>query len=398
MKVLFCHDGPLRKDEFNNYYGIAHNDDTFKRYYTIGKELSVAIRVIKTTKSKAELKFSKITISPFRVIECPDISTLKGLFLHKQKVKEIIASEIKKTDYIVARLPSFIGNIAVDIAKKLEKPYLVEVVACPWDAFWNHSFKGKLVAPFMYLATKKRVRDAKYVVYVTNEFLQKRYPTIGESTNCSNVSLTEFNDDILESRLEKISNMDKQNKIIIGTTAAVDVRYKGQQYVIKALSKLNKKGITNYEYQLVGGGNQSFLKSIANKYNVAEQVKFLGPIPHDEVFKWLDTIDIYVQPSRQEGLPRALIEAMSRGLPAFGAKTGGTPELLDSIFIFSNTRKNIDEICSILELFDKNVMLKQAERNFKEAKKYDKTIIEERRKEFFLDFKKNAEYCLEYKE
>jgi glycosyltransferase involved in cell wall biosynthesis len=43
---------------------------------------------------------------------------------------------------------------------------------------------------------------------------------------------------------------------------------------------------------------------------------------------WLDRIDIYLQPSRQEGLPRALIEAMARACPALGSTAGGIPELL----------------------------------------------------------------------
>ena len=391
MRVLFCHDGPLKKDEFNNYYGSGHNDETFSRYYNIGEELAVAIRVNTILKSESVKKLSKITVAPFEVIECPNIASLKGMLLKRQEAKKIIIEEVFKSDYIVARLPSIIGFIAIDAAIKSGKPYLVEVVGCPWDAFWNHSLKGKLVAPFMYYATKKRVKDAKYVVYVTNQFLQQRYPTNGKYTNCSNVALKEFDDNILQTRLKKISNLNKYKKIVIGTAAAVNVRYKGQQYVIKALGELKKQGITNYEYQLVGGGDQTYLKSVAKKYNVTEQVKFLGSLPHDKVFEWLDTIDIYVQPSRQEGLPRALIEAMSRGLPAFGAKTGGIPELLDRKYLFSNTRRNIKEICRILQNITKEDMLIQAKRNFEKAKKYDKTIIEERRKEFFLKFKNSIE-------
>ena len=182
--------------------------------------------------------------------------------------------------------------------------------------------------------------------------------------------------------------MQKNCKVVIGTTAAVDVRYKGQQYIIQALGELKKQGITNYEYQLVGGGDQAHLKSIAEKYNVTEQVKFLGAMPHNKVFKWLETIDIYTQPSRQEGLPRALIEAMSRAVPAFGARTAGILELLDNEFIFSNTRKNIDEIIDILKSFDIETMRVQAKRNYEESKKYDKDTIEERRRKFFEEFKK----------
>src|SRR5690625_3888191 len=117
-----------------------------------------------------------------------------------------------------------------------------------------------------------------------------------------------------------------------------------------------------------------------------EQVKFLGPMLHKDVFDWLETIDIYVQPSRQEGLPRALIEAMSRAIPAFGANTAGIPELLEDDFIFSNTRNNINEICSILLSYNKRMMLYQAKRNYKESKRYDKSIIESTRNSFFNEF------------
>jgi glycosyltransferase involved in cell wall biosynthesis len=386
MRVLFCHDGPLRKDEFNNYYGTAHNDETFKRYYNIADSLAVVIRVTEINKVEAEAKLSKITVSPFEVIHSPNISSLKGMLVNSKKAKEVIKEAVMKTDFVIARLPSVVGFIAIDFAKKYNKPYLVEVVACPWDAFWNHSLVGKIVAPFMYYKTRRGVKDAGHVVYVTNEFLQQRYPTIGQSVNCSNVALKEFDEAIIKNRLSKINNITNNSKLIIGTAAAIDVRYKGQQYIIEALGELKKQGITNFEYQLVGGGDQTYLEKQALKYDVIDQVKFIGSIPHKEIFEWLDTIDIYVQPSRQEGLPRALIEAMSRGLPAFGANTAGIPELLEPHFIFSNSRQNIDEICSILKDFDKDTLLEQSKRNYNESKKYDKEIIENRRRKFFQDF------------
>ncbi|MCA1010726.1 glycosyltransferase family 4 protein [Halobacillus halophilus] len=388
MKVLFCHDGPIRTDNKGNYYGIAHNDEMFKRYYSIGDELSVLIRLDKIRKIENTNNLSQITVSPFEVIEMPNISSIKGILFKRKVARKVIKKAVLESDYVVARLPSMSGFLAIDYARKYNKPYLTEVVACPWDAFWNHSYKGKLIAPYTYFATKKRVKNSNYVVYVTNKFLQKRYPTKGKSVNCSNVALTEFSEDTLERRKNKISRLNMQDKIIIGTTAAVDVRYKGQQYIIKALGKLKEEGITSFEYQLVGAGDPSYLMSQAKKYNVKEQVKFLGPLPHSQVFQWLETIDLYAQPSKQEGLPRALIEAMSRGLPALGAKTAGIPELLDADYVFSNKKNNIKEIIDILLSYkSKNNLKEQAKINFYEAKKYEKEIIETRRKEFFNEFK-----------
>ena len=49
---------------------------------------------------------------------------------------------------------------------------------------------------------------------------------------------------------------------------------------------------------------------------------------------YYDSIDIYVQPSKQEGLPRAVIEAMSRGCPVLGTDIAGIPELIQERCLF----------------------------------------------------------------
>ncbi|EMX0192703.1 glycosyltransferase family 4 protein [Bacillus thuringiensis] len=385
MKGLFCYDGPLSKDSEGHYHAVSLNGKVLSRYYHIAEELTVAIRVKEVADTNIINGLSKIELDNFHVAPCPNLSSAKGILFNRGKVKTILSREIKKADFLIVRLPSFIGNLSIDIARKMGKPYFVEVVGCPWDGFWNLGIKGKIIAPYMKIATKNRVREASHVVYVTKEFLQKRYPTKGENINCSNVALKEFDDIVLEKRLRHISEKDN-SKIIIGTTAAVNVRFKGQQYIMEALGHLKKQGIVNFEYQLAGSGDQTYLKSMAERYNVLDQVKFLGAIPHDRVFDWLDTIDIYAQPSRQEGLPRALIEAMSRGIPALGARTAGIPELLENKFIFSNTTNNINEICEILMGLDQETMLAQAKRNYIESKKYDKEIIEGRRKVFLEKF------------
>lgn len=384
MRLLFAHDHIFYKfnDVFYSTGGLSK--EMIERYTSVFDKVQIVSR-------QAELKEydDKLTIASTENVEFTSVPNFKSLrnFLKITEAKNIIEKEVISADAIIARLPSSIGNIAIEMAKKNNKPYLIEVVACPWDALWNHSLKGKVFAPFSYYKMKQLVKESKFTIYVTENFLQKRYPTKGKNTNCSNVALQEFDEDILRKRIDRIENKSSREAIVIGTTAAVDVKHKGQQYVIKALGKLKSEGFTNYQYQLVGGGNQEYLRTIAEEHGVSDQVKFLGTMPHNKVFEWVNTIDLYVQPSRQEGLPRALIEAMSSALPAFGAKTAGIPELLEQDFIFSNTRTNIDEIIEILISFDKETMLNQANRNYKESKKYDKNIINERRSLFFKEFK-----------
>jgi glycosyltransferase involved in cell wall biosynthesis len=383
--VTFFHDHIFLKYKNEYYTSGSLNREVMKRYIEPFGEIRLVTRQKEVESIKEGVQHSSILNTEF--VEVPNYKNISSTFNYF-KARKIIKNEVLNAEHIVLRTSSF-ANIAARYARKYNKPYLVEVVGCAWDGTWNYSLLGKVIAPFSYLMQKKTVRDASYAVYVTNKYLQKKYPNRNRTINCSNVALTEFDDRVLEVRLEKIKLKQPTDKIIIGTTAAVNVRYKGQQYIIEALGELKKQGMSNFEYQLVGGGDQSYLKEVADKHNVSDQVIFLGAMPHNKVFEWLETIDIYAQPSRQEGLPRALIEAMSRAVPAFGARTAGIPELLESKFIFSNTRKNIDEICEILKSYDKETMDKQAKRNYEESKKYDKGVIEERRRKFFDSYLKD---------
>src|SRR5690625_1316056 len=382
MKALFAHGLKFFEDKNGKLYLRGYDKNDWERYlkhfdelYIIGRRLHI--------KEESLGGFNEFKGNNLHFIEVPEIHSLLDYKRNIKDSNQIIKNLTEFVDFTIARIPGTYSSNAIKYSKRYKKPYIVEMVGCPWDAFWNHSLKGKLIAPYITINTKRIVKNAPYVIYVTNDFLQRRYPTKGKKTNCSNVTLPNIDEAVLKERLRKICDTKENQKKIIGTTAAVDVRYKGQQYVIKALGELKRQGITNFEYQLVGGGDQAFLKSIAIQYNVLDQIKFKGPMLHKEVFEWLDKIDLYIQPSRQEGLPRALIEAMSRGLPALGAKTAGIPELLEKNYLFSNTNRNIREICTILTTFSNEKMKVQEKRNFIKSKEYDNHIINKRREQFF---------------
>ena len=110
------------------------------------------------------------------------------------------------------------------------------------------------------------------------------------------------------------------------------------------------------------------------------------------MLEFFDTLDIYVQPSKTEGLPRALVEAMSRGCLCMGSKAGGIPELLESNYVFN--KGCVKGIVEILKNVSEVSLNKQAIRNFEEAKKYDSDFLKEQRRQFILKFKNslNSKY------
>lgn len=389
MKLLFVYSAKFKKDNEGNLYTDGSiNETLWKRYTDIADEVEIISRLepYEHAREYAIEKFNQFDTTNKSLVEVPDLFSSITSYVNYAKraeFKRIIKQKVIENDYIIVRVPSTEGYLAIKYAKQYNKPYLVEVVGCPKDALWNHSFKGKILAYPNYLAMKKAVKDSPYALYVTNQFLQERYPSTGKNIGCSDVILTQSENDVLYKRLLKIQNLEETSPIILGTTAAVNVRYKGQEYVIQAIGKLKKAGY-NFEYHLAGGGDNSYLKEIAEKSGVSNEVKFLGTLPHDEVFSYLDSIDIYIQPSLLEGLPRALVEAMSRACPAIGTRVGGIPELLqvDSLF----AKGAVDEICELLKQVDSATLIKHAERNFNKAKEYDMDVLEERRKSFYKEF------------
>lgn len=381
MSVLFVHDIKFRKDKFNNLFtNRSYNNEVWERYLKLDDELNVIGKLEHTEYSKeySEKNFNEFNKSRLNARIAPEKKIIQ-LF-------KFIRSEVLKNDYIIVRLPSLYGYIAIHYAKKYKKPYLLEVVGCTLDSLMNHSLKGKILAYPSFFIMKNSVKNSPFTIYVTEKYLQKKYPSNGITTNCSNVILSNVDTFILEDRIKSIEELRQGKKITLGTIGALDVRYKGQRYVIEAISKLNNMGLTNIEYRMLGQGNDNNLKSMAEKLGVSNSVFFDGTLPTQEVFGWLENIDIYIQPSATEGLPRGLIEAMSCGIPSIGSNVGGIPELLDEDSLIDNRGKNVTRIIEILKSYNLDKMKSNSLRNFAVAKRYQKEIIEERRNAFLLNF------------
>ncbi|WP_137790963.1 glycosyltransferase family 4 protein [Bacillus sp. E(2018)] len=381
-KVLFVHDGPIYQSDTNKYYGVDYNTELKNRYLYLGDHITFLMRV---KNLKTGMNLSYIEEDRFGVIPVPDFKSVKQHFTKKNEAKKVIELAVTSHDFLIIRLPSSIGLLAWEYAMKHSKPYIIELVACPWDGYISHSLLGKVVAPQMYLNTKKIVRNSPYVMYVSNDFLQQRYPTSGNKLSCSDVTLPNLCEKNLMQRIEKIKNMKKGNPIVIGTVGSVAMKYKGQQYVIKAIQMLKKEGY-NIEYHLVGGGDNSFLKRIAKRYDVENNIKYYGTLSHDKVIEFMKKIDIYIQPSNVESHGRVIIEAFSSACPVIGSSTGGIPELVVPRYIFK--RKNVQDLARKIKNLIQSDLIEIGKANFYIAREFEQDKLNKKRFLFYDEFMK----------
>lgn len=365
MKTLIITDVRIYKNN-NKYYASDAFYRIVERYSKKFTNLNILTRIVIC--SEIPNGFKNITSFCDSFI---NVSSIKYAIF----IKDIqIINAIKNSDFIILRLHSLISIFMYKYVKRFKKKYMCEVMGCAWDAFWNHSFLGKIIAPYAFVKMKTIVKNANYATYVTQLFLQNRYPCRNESIGVSNVNIEKVYDN------ERYLNGIDVSSLTMMTAAAVDVKYKGQKYVIKALKKLKKKGVF-IKYYLAGGGNTNYLKKIADANKVSDQVIFLGSVPHDELIDQLKKIDIYIQPSLQEGLPRAVIEAMSCGCVCLGSTTAGIPELLNKKQIFKRGSVN-----SIVKCIEENInynFYEISNENITKSKDYLTEKLNKRRYDFY---------------
>lgn len=389
MKLLFIQGGSrVRVCNNNQYYVDGNfNNEIWKRYKSYCDELTIILRKIDKTFDEKEVsgKFNKIDTDILTLKLVKDIYSPKKNFFNiklRKEVEKEIKNAVKNSDKVIIRsVGNFYTNTALKYCKKYKKEYLIEVTGFVFEGLWYHSILGKIVAIPRDLKLKKSIKEAPFAVYVTETALQKRYPCLASSLGCSDVEIKKIEPQQLEKRLER----KEKKKIILGTAAFLDVKWKGHIYVIKALAELKKQGIENIEYQMIGSGTGKKIVKLANKLGVSEQVVILGAKKHEEVFNWLDEIDIYIQPSLQEGLCRAIVEAMSRGCPVVCTNIGGNYELIDNEFLFE--KKKYKELARlIMKISQKEIKKEQSIANFERAKLYEKKILDKKRNEFYRKF------------
>lgn len=114
-----------------------------------------------------------------------------------------------------------------------------------------------------------------------------------------------------------------QQAPVLAAVGALIAR-KGQTFAIAALPALPGAFLL-----LAGTGpDETDLREQAQRLGVADRVRFLGSVPHDELPVVLSAADVLVLPSASEGLANAWVEALACGTPVVTTPIAGARELI----------------------------------------------------------------------
>jgi glycosyltransferase involved in cell wall biosynthesis len=332
-------------------------------------------------------------------VEGPGITVLplpyfvggSGLLMNSPNILSKVWCLSGREGYFILRS----GTLAslFSIALRLQRrSYAVEVILDPFDSLSPSAHRHILRPLFQYgqlFLTKQMVAAARYASFVTGHSLQRRYPPRRALFNTHYSSI-----DLPATAIAGADFIPKANLrpprhiVLVGPFRSL---YKGQDTLVQAFAHVVRQ-YPDARLSIAGAG--IFLEQIrtmADQLGVGQRVHFAGHVkPGAALEGFLDDGDLFALPSRQEGLPRAMIEAMARGLPCIGSTVGGIPELIshnmlvppDDVQALSN---------KIVECFkDPERMVREAIKNLERAHDFRRDVLEKRRREFYAKIADDA--------
>ncbi len=307
---------------------------------------------------------------------------------------------------VIFRSPSQVANSVERSIRYRRHPYALDVVADPYDVLSpaaNPHPLAPIARVYFTLNLKEQAKRAIAVSYVTQSYLQKRYPPredayvtppVGEDSlleqridgdrqyvvAVSDVNLPE--DWFRDEPRKALQELEVLRVLFIGTLGSL---YKGPDTLIRAVAISRLAGV-RVLVRFAGSGKQmDHLRALCSELGISDQITFLGDVQFGfPIREEIDRADVFVLPSRAEGVPRAMLEAMARSVPCLGSHVGGIPEL-----IHEEDRVPPNDAAALAAKFrelmrDRARIERMSIRNYQTSRKYATQALRNRRREFLL--------------
>ena len=365
----------------------------WKRYLAIFDQVRVVARIREVPAVPPEWKRADGEAVSFAAVPY-----YVGPWQYLKRMRQIgIATReaVGSSDAVILRVGSQIAATMAPIFRRNGRPFGVEVVHDPYDLFAPGAVEHPLRPIFRWWFTtqlRRQCAAACAAAYVTEHALQRRYPP-ASSAFTTHYSSVELGDDAFVSRPRRFD--EKMQTFTLISVGTLEQLYKGPDLLIEAVNVCVSRGL-DIRVLIVGDGkHRQELEAQAQRLGLSDRICFLGWVSAGEALRrQLDRADLFVLPSKQEGVPRAMLEAMARALPCIGTTVGGIPELLaaEDMVVPGNVQALAQKIIEVLESPER--MTAQSARNLNRAKVYKDNILQERRLEFFGRVREKTEAWL----
>lgn len=294
-----------------------------------------------------------------------------------------VAKEVKP-DILHAHSPALNGVAALRVGKKLGIPVVYEIRAFWEDAAVDHGTSTEWGMRYrltraMETYVLRRADAATTIceglrseIIATRGIPASKLTVIPNAVNIEDFSIGGERDHALAAQL------GLEGKTVLGFIGSF-YAYEGLNVLLQALPAMLKSN-PEIRVLLVGGGPQdAALKAQARDLGVQDQVIFTGRVPHNEVQRYYDLVDVLVYPRLKMRLtdlvtPLKPLEAMAQGRVLVASDVGGHKELIEHgktgmLFAAGDPQALADQVLALLATRQQWPAMREQGRRFVEAER-----------------------------
>ncbi|MBE6916282.1 MAG: glycosyltransferase [Ruminococcaceae bacterium] len=390
MKLLYISKFQFTKRDGKTFALPAYGNHFWEKYLDVFDSVDVLAENVKEYLNNGTL--AEITDARISVEILPR-NTAPQDFVNDGIIKKRLEEKIKEAEAILIKPACRKGIMAIKLAKKYKKPYMIELTGDLKMTLRNHPNPLKrMYNLILHQQILRAIKDCPFGLYVTEKHLQKVYPIAGKQCGCTDTVLPYIVEESLEKRIQKIEKMPAE-EVHIGMIASYHGTRKGLDTAIKAIGHIKNRKVMLH---ILGLGTEEDRRKwfyYAKRHGAEGKMVFDPSLSSvEEVLHWNDRMDLCILPSRSEGLPRCIVESISRGCPNITSNVCGMPELVGECW--THDPKDYRKLASLIEELtgDKDLMKKVAMESFNHSKNYEQSRLKAKRNAFLAEFKA---YCLE---
>lgn len=175
---------------------------------------------------------------------------------------------------------------------------------------------------------KKALSAADRVITVSTKNRDVLIEKLGVPENKIKIIPNGYNPELFslkdKQKSRKKLSLPEDAKIVISVGKLHPV--KGFDNLIRSAKMLEKDDMKFY---IIGDGPEmDNLSNMIKELSLEKNVKLIGNRSHDEIPDWIAASDIFVLPSRSEGNPTVMFEALGCGKPFIGTDVGGVTDII----------------------------------------------------------------------
>lgn len=229
-----------------------------------------------------------------------------------------IYRQIKKFNIDIVHTHNFVSHFRASIAAKISRVPII------------HTKHGRAVNMLQRFPVLRRLiyNFAEKIVVVsedTREIFIEKTGIVREKTEViyNGIGINKFSISRVDGLREKLDI--GESDIIFGSVSRLDP-VKDHLTLVRAFAKVCPSN-KNIKLLIIGDGpERERIEKMIEKLSIKKQVKMVGF--SDDIPSFLSIMDLFLQPSLEEGFSLTILEAMAAGVPVVSTPVGGTPEII----------------------------------------------------------------------